>query len=182
MFSAMDDSPISPELAGRVANELAPEEKLVWAGQPRADLALRAAWVLIPMGILFTGFTLFWTALAPWFMAPCGLPFFAIGLFMLGSPIWLRTLARKTVYALTDRRAIIFKPSWFGRVLVQSFTAAGLGQMSRRERPDGSGDLIFQVFTTGFGENARSEQQGFLAIDDVRAVEDLVRRTLSVGA
>jgi hypothetical protein len=178
----VDEPSLPPELADRVANELAADEKLLWVGQPRADLAARPVWILIPMGIFFAGFALFWTALAPWFMAPCGVPFIAIGIFLLASPIWLRALARKTLYALTDRRAIIFKPSWFGRVHVHSFTAAGLGQMSRKERPDGSGDLVFQVYTTGFGENARSEAQGFLAIDDVRHVEDLIRRTLGVGA
>jgi hypothetical protein len=171
-----------PELADKVAGELAAGESIVWAGQPRLDLATRPAWFLVPFGIVFTGFSLLWMAIAALMtvglLAPCGLPFVVVGIGLMASPAWLRSLARKTVYLLTDRRAIIWRPSVFGRVSVQSFTAAGLGQMTRNERPDGAGDLVFQVSHSGFGENSRTETRGFLAIDNVRHVEDLVRSTL----
>src|SRR5947209_6334372 len=151
-----------PELADRVARDLAPEEKLIWVGQPRIDLSLRAAWFLVPMGIFFTGFALVWMLVAGLFtfglLAPCGLPFIAIGIGLIASPAWLRAMARRTIYALTDRRAIVWQPSWFGRVVVQSFTAAGLGQMTRLERPDGSGNLVFQNSVTGYGENVQTQQ------------------------
>jgi hypothetical protein len=179
---ARSGTPLPPELAERVAAELAPGEELVWVGQPRLDLAVRPAYFLVPFGIVFTGFALVWIVvsflLTFGLLAPCGLPFVAVGVGLIASPAWLRALARRTVYALTGRRAIVSQPSWFGRVRVQSFTAAGLGQMSRTERPDGSGDLVFQVRVAGFGEDARAERQGFLAIDHVREVEDLVRKTL----
>jgi hypothetical protein len=175
-------APFPPELADRVAAELSPDEKLVWVGQPRLDLAVRPAYLLVPCGIVFTGMALVWVVVAFLItfglLAPCALPFVAVGVVFIASPVWLRGLARKTVYALTSRRAIIWQPSWFGRVTVQSFTALGLGQMSRMERPDGSGDLVFQVYVTGFGENAHTERRGFMAIDNVKDVEELVRKTL----
>jgi hypothetical protein len=174
--------PIPSELADRVARELEPDEKLLWAGQPRLDLATRPAYLLVPFGCFFTGFSLLWIVgaglMTLGLLAPCGLPFIAVGIGMLASPVWLRSMARKTIYAVTDRRAIVWQPGWFGRVAVQSFTAAGLGQMSRVERADGSGDLVFQVHTTGYGDNTRTERRGFLAIDHVKEVEDLVRKTL----
>lgn len=175
-------STVPEELVDRVVAELGPNEQLVWAARPRADLMLRSAYFLVPFGILFTGIATVWIAIALvltfGILAPCGVPFIAVGIGLILSPIWLRAIARKTVYALTDQRAIVFQPRVFGRTNVQSFAAAGLGQMARRERSDGSGDLIFEIRTTGYGENTRTENYGFLAIDDVKGVEGLVRQTL----
>lgn len=173
---------LPPELAERVAAELATDEELLWIGQPRLDLAVRPAYFLVPFGIVFTGFALVWVfvsfLLTFGLMAPCGLPFIAVGVGLVASPVWLRALARKTAYGVTGRRAIIWQPSWFGRSTVQSFTASGLGQLTRTQRPDGSGDLVFQVAVTGFGDNSRTERRGFLAINHVKDVEELVRKTL----
>jgi hypothetical protein len=176
---------VPPEVVERVARELSPEERLVWVGQPRPDLAVRPAYFIVPFGVVFTGMALLWMVVAAFLtlglLAPCGLPFLVIGVALILSPTWLRSLARRTAYALTDRRAIVFQPSLFGRVTVQSFTASGLGQLTRSERSDGSGDLVFQSYLTGFGTNARTVQTGFMGIDRVREVEDLVRKTLQVG-
>jgi hypothetical protein len=182
---ATNGAPVPPELADRVAAELSADEQLVWVGQPREDLAARPACVMIPVGLVFTAVAIAWIVISFQFtsglMAPCGLPFIAVGIGLLASPAWLRAMARKTVYALTSRRAIIWQPALFGRVTVQSYTAAGLGQMTRMERPDGSGNLVFQVFVSGTGDSSRTEQRGFMAIDNVKHVEELVRKTLLAG-
>jgi hypothetical protein len=179
------DFEVPPDLADRVAGELFPDERLVWIGQPRLDLAVRPAYFQVPCGIVITGMALVWIVvaiqIAAGIAAPCSLPFIAVGVLLIVSPVWLRAMARKTVYALSDRRAIIWQPSWFGRVTVESFTASGLGQMSRTERPDGSGDLVFQVYTTGYGEQAQTVRRGFIGIDRVRDVEQMVRKTLQAG-
>jgi hypothetical protein len=199
-FPGASDTPLSPELEARLQSELQPGERLVWAGQPRADLAARPAWFMVPCRVFFTGFSLFWIVGAGGMAAlaggvnggfgslfgcfPCfGIPFVLIGLFMVASPIWLRRQAHKTLYALTDRRAIVFEPTWFRTVTVRSYTAAGLSHLSRRERPDGSGDLVFEEFTTSSldsdgNRSYSTTRRGFLAIDRVREVEDLVRKTL----
>jgi hypothetical protein len=193
------DVPLSPDLEDRLQSELQPGERLVWAGQPRLDLATRQAWFLVPCGIVFGGFALFWIVgaagmggFAAWNFAPAGLlgcfplfgvPFFLIGLWLIASPYWLRRRAQQMLYALTDQRAIVFEPGWRGAVTVRNYSAAGLGRMSRTERPDGSGDLVFEEFTTSgtAGDSHRTSQttrRGFLAIDRVREVEELVRKTL----
>jgi hypothetical protein len=89
------------------------------------------------------------------------------------------SMARKTVYALTDRRAIVFEPQLFRTVQVRSYTAAGLGAMSRVERGDGSGDLVFEEYTTrGSNNTTTTTRRGFLAIANVHQVEGLIRKTL----
>jgi hypothetical protein len=186
---SMDDrSPsFSPELADQIAAELGQDEQLIWAGQPRLDLATRAKYFLVPFGVIFAGFALVWMIVAGFItfglMAPCGLPFLAAGIALIASPAWLRSRARKTVYALTNQRAIIWEPGWFGSRTVRNYTSAGLGRISRTERPDGSGDLVFEEINTyhhntdGHG-TWHTTQRGFLSIDAVREVEALVRQTL----
>lgn len=184
-----NDADLSPELADRVARELTPDEKLIWAGQPRPDLMARAAWFLVPFGLVFAGFAVFWMIMAGvmtgGLMAPCALPFIAIGLGMVASPVWLRSLARKTLYALTDRRALVWEPSFWGTTTLRQYTAAGLGHLTRVERSDGSGDLVFEEFTTvnrsGNGTSTSTTRRGFLAIDRVHEVEHLIRQTLLTG-
>lgn len=187
-------SKLPPRLETQVRAELQTGERLVWVGQPRPDLVMRAAYFLVPFGLLFGGFAVFWITTASSFRGgggpalfdffPCfGIPFVLIGLALVASPVWLRRKAGNTVYALTDRRAILWEPGWFGAVTVRSYAAAGLGRMARRDRAGGAGDLVFEEFVTSSTNSdghtsSTTHQRGFLCIDRVREVEDLVRRTL----
>jgi hypothetical protein len=174
-------------LADRVEAELADDERLIWAGQPRPDLMVRsAACCLVPFGLLFGGLPLVGTIVvfiagAPVFLLFGAAPFVGLGIFLICSPLWLRRKARNTVYALTDRRAIIWDAGWYGAFVVRSYASSGLGRIARRERADGSGDLIFEDYPTRGSTKEGATCQGFLCIDHVREVEDLVRRTLLAG-
>src|SRR5258705_524813 len=90
--------------------------------------------------------------------------------------------ARRIVYALTDRRAITITPSLIGSRMFQSFGPEFLPQLSRVERANGCGDLVFRRLELNY-QTSRSWPQtatamGFLGIENVRAVEGLVRQTL----
>jgi hypothetical protein len=112
-----------------------------------------------------------------------GLPFVFVGLGMLTAPYWLARKARRTCYALTNRRAIVFDVSWRGAVTVYSYGPDQLAKQYRRENADGGGDLVFEEITTvnrsSDGPSTTTTKRGFLAIDDVRAVEALLRKSLS---
>jgi hypothetical protein len=112
-----------------------------------------------------------------------GFPFLIFGLIMAASPIWTARSARRTWYALTDQRAIVLRERSFGRgISVQSYEPNRLTAMERDEASDGSGDLIFEHFFTGNTDTqigpASRVRRGFLGIDSVRAVEELVSTTL----
>src|SRR5262249_8379046 len=112
-----------------------------------------------------------------------GLPFVLIGLGMLSSPFWLRRKAKRTCYALTDRRAIVWEAGSFGSVQVLSYRPAELTKIRRVEYPDGTGDLVFEEeITIGTGNRGYStttrQRQGFMSIDHVRQVEELLRKAL----
>ena len=101
---------------------LLPGEAITWVGQPDVSAyAMRGAWYLIPFSLLWGGFAIFWevTAIAtaaPPLFAAWGVPFVAIGLYMIFGRLYVaRREAQRTVYALTDRRIVIvtgaFRPT-----------------------------------------------------------------------
>jgi hypothetical protein len=106
-----------PALAAR----LEPGERLLWWGRPCPTIALqRRDLLLVPLAVAWLGLVLYWqgaAALQDWTLnrsldaLMVGLPLFLIGLYMLAgrflAEAWLR---RRTVYAVTARRAHVLSP------------------------------------------------------------------------
>ena len=88
------------------------------------------------------------------------------GFYMLTSPLRLARRLKRTRYALTDYRAIIVEPGFFGRTRVRSYPPESLRLMRSDEQPDGSGDLIFEERIDRWQHDRYGI--GFLAIDDVQ--------------
>lgn len=142
---------------------------------------------IVLFGIPWTAFAIFWIAGASGFKLPdfshgfgffplFGVPFVLIGLGMLSSPYWARRAARRSIYVLTDRRAIIIRGSWRGSVTVRSFERERLTDLQRKQHADGAGDLIFTQDIRSVSDGGRQMTPvGFLAVHDVKNVEDAVR-------
>jgi hypothetical protein len=178
------------EFDAMVRSELNHGEQSLWLGQPRPSRFARQTIPLVLFGIPFTAFAILWTTMATWgagngvanagapaFFSVCfplwGVPFILIGLGMLSSPFWFRRMAKRTCYALTDHRAILYEGGAFGGVEVRSYVPASLTRMVRREFADGTGDLAFeeqlQLRRSGnSGTTVSKKAHGFLAIDSVR--------------
>jgi hypothetical protein len=103
-----------------------------------------------------------------------GLPFLFVGLGIMLAPLWAWMGAAKTVYAVSSDRLVIIKGG-----SVRSFAPDEIENLERRERPDGSGDVIFRrdyVRTRSRrGSRTRVRRDGFFGIPDVRRVEDEIR-------
>jgi hypothetical protein len=189
-------------LAARVRAELKDGEVVVWVGQPRPDLYAKMAGCAVPFGIGCTAVSALWVlvtfGIGVFFVVAgdawvglAGVPFFAAGLFalpflLIGAvfltfPVWNRKWAKKVCYVLTDRRALTWEPVPFGGTTVRSYNRGGLGRVARYENPDGSGSLVFQEVTVSGTDGPTTRRYGFIHIDNVRSVEDLVRRTLLGG-
>ena len=100
-----------------------------------------------------------------------GVPFVLVGLGMLTSPYWLYKKAKQTVYALTNRRAMIITGGSTKKV--QSFTGNDIGIIERTERSNGIGDV---VFATVVGKKS-DQPVGFMGISEARRVERLLLDT-----
>ncbi|WP_246146727.1 hypothetical protein [Rubripirellula lacrimiformis] len=103
-----------------------------------------------------------------------GVPFLLIGFAMLSAPLWAYRNAFKTVYVLTDRRAITFIGGW--RMTIRSFLPRELTVVYRKQAADGSGDVIFNAKRWKDSEGtSHSEEVGFLGIADVKRVEQQLK-------
>jgi hypothetical protein len=188
------DSSLPEELDAQVRSELRPGERLLWVGQPQVRRLVRQAIPTMLFGIPWTGFSVFWMSAASGMFfgnggfglfslifSLFGVPFVLIGLWLLTYPYWRWREAERTCYALTDRRAIVWQAGMFGAVTVRSYGPEALGRIHRTEYADGCGDVVFEQVTSQHGDSEdppTETRQGFLAIPNVREVEELIRRVL----
>ena len=94
---------------------------------------------------------------------------------MLSSPIWVWQEARKTVYLVTDKRAISIQGGW--STTIRSYLPDQLKDIYRKERADGTGDVIISIrrWKDSDGVN-RQEEIGFLRVRNPREVENIIKR------
>ncbi len=169
-----------------IEQELQSDETIVWMDQPNPKRFMLKALPIILFAIPWTAFSIFWMAGASGFKIPdfskpesffmlFGLPFLFIGIGMLSTPLWIARNAKKTVYLLTDQRAIIFDGGW--STTIRFFKPDQLINISRKQRRNGTGDLIFVIqFTYNNQDNQRVKEIGFIGIDDVKMVHDLIEK------
>jgi len=184
-----DTARLPQQLRSLVEAELQSGERITWMEQPIPGRMARMTLPIVLFGIPWTGFALFWTGAAAWGTSKIqsgrglfsgfplfGLPFILIGFGMLSSPYWARRRARRSAYVLTDRRAILFTAGWRGSVTVRTFMPERLTDLRRKQHTDGSGDLVFaQDIRRDSDGDRHSTDVGFLAIREVKSVEELVR-------
>jgi hypothetical protein len=193
---ADDGAALPEEFAARIKPELDPGERLLWAARSRPWLRswtislANWLWIAVSGLIAFlglgTGFGLFGQTLreapsvaviigelaVPFFLGSCA---FAIHSWIMNRGWGLGKLP--TIYALTDLRAIIWRPDpQRGGLEIFSFAPGTFRQVHRRENPDGTGDVTFFPIV-GFNPMA-VRQRGFEGVAEVIRVEGLVRATL----
>ncbi len=196
---------LSQELTARLERELDEGERLIWVSQPDARRLVRQQWPLaIAFSSVFLGFAVFtgwatidslltireatdaaerstrevreakgvlWTSLIATMVF--SLP---MAWSVLFEPSRIGRVARNTVYAITPARAIVLH---IGRrkITERDYRADELVHLLRRERRDGSGDLLFEAARGGVPRSkSAGGAHGFFAISDVLDVEKLLRR------
>jgi len=166
--------------------ELESGERVEWTGNPKARFFTPSSVGAFLFAIPWTGFAVFWTFGAAGFKLPdfskgvdffplFGLPFIFVGLAMLSTPLWSYKRAKRTLYAITNKRAITLQG---GRsITVKSYMPDDLFDIYRKERRDGSGDIFFNSWS-GASErmNEANSLSGFLGVSGVRNVEQRLRK------
>jgi hypothetical protein len=169
-------------------NVLAPGEKLLWTDRPRpwavgAHNLFRLAAGMPVAAVIFAfwAFFLFGHSQADVNEIKWPIAITIGGLWLLGSPLWAALIARRLVYAITDRRLMIIGGIFARRVT--SYSATAIETIDCRENEDKSGDIIFrrirQMDSPRFGilDFVRIDySDGFFGIGNVRRVEELARQ------
>ena len=194
---ARDD--LTPDLTARITAELAPGERLIWSGGTQIR-QLKGGCLRVAPFLL--GIPLVWLALglptnpdrnpsAIVFIFSAFAAQIAVGVLLIAGPSRRanRKWQRRTIYALTDRRAIVWTPDSVAvlfqepGLVVRSFKPDEMNTLYRIERVDGIGDLIFRevrsaTVAEGASHALATTRHGFFGIRDVHRVEQLVRATL----
>ncbi|MBV6621386.1 MAG: hypothetical protein KI793_00265 [Rivularia sp. (in: Bacteria)] len=176
------------KLRQKVDKELEIGESIRWIGQPVPRVFTASSIGTFLFAIPWTAFVVFWVltaSTASIFFALFGIPFLIVGFGMLSSPIWLRLSAKNTAYVITNKRAIsISIPiTSFGNILsatIRNYPPSELNNIYRKERGDGTGDVVMAVQqSTKYINNRRNhttEEIGFMGIRNPQEVEKILRK------
>jgi Bacterial PH domain len=178
---------VRQDIQERLPFQLGPREEVLWAGQPRGGLMLRAAdGFLIPFSLLWGGFAIFWEASviasgAPWFFAIWGVPFVLVGLYIMVGRFWVDARQRaQTSYAVTSERVIILSGLFVRQM--KSLSLDTLSDVTLTERRDGSGTITFGPCPPFYGwyggggwPTAHRAVPAFELADEARQVYEIIR-------
>lgn len=181
-----EDWEMSPQGAARVAAVLRAGEELLLVVKPRsapgADLYFQMVPGALLVAVLLCGMgTMQELEWVPIFI---GMPFLLIGLTTLSSPWRYRWRMQRTLYLLTNHRAIVLEPRRF-RMRVRAFALHPDLVKQVVAEPAGHGDIIFaRERRWQFG--ARSiyyglSPVGFLAVPQVQRVAQMIAELTAAG-
>jgi hypothetical protein len=192
---------LSEEEEAEVRDSLRGKERLLWAGKPSARLMM-----LRSIPVMFGGCFFFIISIIVFFSFGGGpktggggdamfvlipIIFIVVGLVLCTSPLWAKARAGRTFYALTSRRALIWRGGYLWGTTYEEYSALQILNYKRQNSwfVEGAGDLVFREEihithhhnsrTGGSHTSVRIVQHGFIAIPDVHAVERLITRKIS---
>jgi hypothetical protein len=189
----MDRPPamIEPELDAILRRELMAGERILWSGQPDPR-RLYAAFAMWLFAIPWTAFALFWEAMALFMLwggttkTPAaitwtfgivfplfGLPFIVVGFYMLAMPFQAIAKAKRTVFALTDRRMLRVTADKSREA--ESVMLRQMGPIKVKAGSDGYGTLSIQTGTSIDSDGDRvTERFEIAGVPDVARLEGLL--------
>ena len=178
-----DDAPIPERLQELVNAELMDGETIRWIEQPIPRYFSAGTIRHFLVGIFFTGFGLYWTAsltgllhdgvgLLHLLFASSGPVFLLAGLLRLAAPLWRYRNEQRTVYVITDRRAIIVQGTFWSHH-IKSGHPADISRLSCRQRANGTGDL-FNCYDYCPDKGFIRREHGFMNIRNVKEVERML--------
>jgi len=182
---------IPKELRRKIENELQSGEFIRWVEQPIPRYLTFQSITAGFIGIFMTGFSFFGIWGTGWafnFPDPrevsrSGLlgglvifsPLLLIGFRCYTHPFWVWHDAQNSVYFATDKRAVSIQYGW--PTTIRSYLPDQLDYIYRRERADGTGDVIFSSLRRRNTDGDEYyEKIGFWGVRNPRAVENVLKQ------
>ncbi len=185
MQNSYDDLLVQDE----VEKELSYRENVVWMSKPRAASIGKQHLAEFLFAIPWTAFSLFWMAGASGLLFGSdvreqvnemstfnmifplfGLPFLAIGLWMLLKPVLAVKNAGRVLYVVTTERA--FEMHLGSGKTITSYYPEDIGRIERSEKTDGSGDVFFTSESVSTNNGSRTRKVGFVGVENARELEE----------
>jgi hypothetical protein len=135
------------EAAQQFKPYLAPKESVRWSGRPAQGVVFRQSDMLfVPFSLIWCGFVIFWESLAVTsgeaFMMIWGVPFIAVGLYMVAGRFFYEAFVRsRTYYALTQNNALVL--GGFDGKKLTTVDLKALQELHLKQRNDGRGTIVF---------------------------------------
>jgi len=171
-------------------------ERVLWTGRPKQGLVLSGKdALLIPFSLAWGGFAIFWNVQAwsfpregdsiDWFFPLWGLPFLAIGVYVIIGRFFHDAMIRRGLYyAVTNSRVLILRGKTASNVTSRDIQSLPMLELS--ERRDGTGTIVFDSDEVGYLGSGRVRGWGdwtlsrganaqFFRIEDPRRVYELIR-------
>lgn len=133
------------------------QERLLWVDKPGTGIQFsKADWFLIPFGLFFTGFAIFWILMAINLSGGdstvnfsfFGIPFVLFGFYILFGRHLLDARKRtRSIYAITSERALILHQ---GSGTLHSYPLEQLRDVTYTQGPDGRGNLYLGALDPRF--------------------------------
>lgn len=177
------------EVPAEITRELSVGERVLWSGQPRRGISLVAADLgLIPFSLMWGGFAFYWEwsvlhSGAPAFFAIWGIPFVAIGVYMIIGRFFVDAWHRSRIfYAVTNERVLIVDTLF--STVVKSLSLRTLSEMTLTDHSEGTGTILFGNSTipaavrsfSAWPTMKRRMGPQFERIPDARQVRELILR------
>ena len=183
--------PLSFRLDHALRAELGAGERIIWSGRPDPKRMFFVMWAWL-FAIPWTLFALAWDGIA-WtvffsgtlsqaddfsywviIMPIFGLPFIAVGVWMMWQPIARLSEAAQQIHALTNQR--IMTLTLRGNKQLKSVNLATMGPISRKEKRDGWGNLKIETGSHRDSEGDRvTDLFELVGIPEVAKLERLLR-------
>ncbi|HVW21819.1 MAG TPA: DUF3592 domain-containing protein [Opitutaceae bacterium] len=174
----MPPPPPDPDTERFLQDSLEPGEVVRWSGAPVPLRLVRRVLPASAVALVFIGAlgAMVFQGRAPGAPPPLRLLVFSpVLLVLLGLPAWTHFAARRTIYAVTSRRALIAEPQLFGGPRIRSFAPPFPAVEAGGRRPDGGGDLIFGAVSVRGRRGTRRQPIGFYGAADLGAAERALR-------
>lgn len=184
----LEEAGISEKEQEKLEDELEKGEVVWWAGKPDGKVAHSVGWLYacgpfflaVVLGIVVTVMSL-----GPMndlmIQIPLGLA--AVLALVAGCmlPFWNRKRFSLAMYAITNRRALAWDPSFFLQVRFQAYDSADVARVRRQNVPFGKannvGNLVFAAEVSRKNQRV-VRRHGFFFIRDVAKVEKTLRQQL----
>ena len=180
------------EQQAALRGELADGENIIWHGQPSVREMAKSGRSVFIIGIGLLIFSMFYMSfpylikndsdddILIYLFLIFTIPIFIISLRMIAAPWIEKGKARRTVYAVTNHRAIILATG--KKKKIASYYPDDITALNRKINDDGSGNLHFTLNPKRPAINAGTGlKNAFLGIQEVRVVELYLRDFLRIA-